>query len=532
MKYNKFAISIFLGTTVLSTQTFGASIILGPGTVISAPNIELSAPNINIDPSVQIESDNLTINGENYSSSEAYKENVELRNLEDTIESQYSLSESDKKAWLQYTDKILAANPELQKLSNELEQISSNTNLSKEEQNNKSKPIIQQIFANNSYSQVRIQPANQENLKLTLKTIEHARELSEDNQLIAPFVKDELQELQNHIEAYLITDFTNKTVSEIPEVQKSDSYITESLIDSSMITRGIIDSRIGNFTGISSGEGIANTYGVWAKGMFSKGSQKSFKNNSGYKFDQKGFTIGADIGDESMFGVAYSYLKGNVKNKDNKSNKSDADTHAISLYGQFSITNEIFASGQTQFGFSQINKKRATGDLANNVATAKPKAKAMAGKIEIGYIFSDDQAIHIMPTLGVSYTNAQVNGYTEKGDGLNRTVGKRTSNRTSAIANISAKYIAKTGNMQIIPELHAGIDYAVSSKNTGTKVKIIDGIEPIVTPSEKLTKAFYIVGFGLQGIKSDKYEISAGYDMGFAKKFQSHTGTLKLRINI
>jgi outer membrane autotransporter protein len=78
--------------------------------------------------------------------------------------------------------------------------------------------------------------------------------------------------------------------------------------------------------------------------------------------------------------------------------------------------------------------------------------------------------------------------------------------------------------------MHAGIDYAFSSQNSGTKVKIIDGIEPIVTPSEKLTKAFYIVGAGVQAIQSDNYEISAGYDMGFAKKFQSHTGTLKLRV--
>ena len=42
-------------------------------------------------------------------------------------------------------------------------------------------------------------------------------------------------------------------------------------------------------------------------------TQKSLKNSSGYKFDQKGFTVGADIGDESMVGIAYSYLKGNVK---------------------------------------------------------------------------------------------------------------------------------------------------------------------------------------------------------------------------
>ena len=28
------------------------------------------------------------------------------------------------------------------------------------------------------------------------------------------------------------------------------------------------------------------------------------------------------------------------------------------------------------------------------------------------------------------------------------------------------------------------------------------------------------------------YEISGGYDFGFAKKFQSHTGTIKLKVNL
>lgn len=381
-------------------------------------------------------------------------------------------------------------------------------------------------------SKIRIHPTVQEDLKLKLKRVEHAKELSKDNKHIDAFAKEKLEELRNDIEKYLVTDFTDKKAKDLPEVQKSDSSVTESLINSSMVTRDVIDSRMGDVTGISSGDDYGNTYGVWARGMFSQGSQKAVKNSAGYKFDQKGFTVGADIGDESMVGIAYSYLKGTVKDKGTKSNKSDADTHAISLYGRYAITNEIFASGQTQLGFSKIKKKRATGDIANNIATAKPKGKTMAGKIELGYDFSYDPAIHIIPTLGFSYTNAEVNGYTERGDGLNRSVGKRKSSRSSGIANVAAKYIITTGSTQIIPELRVGVDYAFDSKNSGTKVKIIDGIEPIVTPSEKLTKAFYIVGAGVQAIQSDNYEFSAGYDMGFAKKFQSHTGTLKVRVKL
>jgi hypothetical protein len=162
--------------------------------------------------------------------------------------------------------------------------------------------INQQIFANDTYSQFRVHPTNQEILKLRLKGVEHARDLSKDNKRIDAFAKEELEELKNDLEEYLVTDFSNKEAKDLPEIQKSDSSVTESLINSSMVTRGIIDSRMGNVTGISSGDDYGNTYGVWARGMFSQGSQKAVKNSAGYKFDQKGFTVGADIGDEWVFG--------------------------------------------------------------------------------------------------------------------------------------------------------------------------------------------------------------------------------------
>ena len=88
------------------------------------------------------------------------------------------------------------------------------------------------------------------------------------------------------------------------------------------------------------------------------------------------------------------------------------------------------------------------------------------------------------------------------------------------------------GSMKVIPEVHAAIDYAFSSKNSDTKVKLIDGIDAIATPSEKLAKGYYNVGTSVKAVQSDMYEISAGYDLGIAKKFQSHTGTLKLRVNL
>ncbi len=71
----------------------------------------------------------------------------------------------------------------------------------------------------------------------------------------------------------------------------------------------------------------------------------------------------------------------------------------------------------------------------------------------------------------------------------------------------------------IASKAEIGCNYAFSSKNSDTKVKLVDGIDAIATPSEKLTKGYYNVGTSVKAVQSDMYEISAGYDLGIAKKF-------------
>ena len=298
-----------------------------------------------------------------------------------------------------------------------------------------------------------------------------------------------------------------------------------------VISRGVVDSRISGFSAVSAGD-LMQTYGVWAQGSMSRGTQKAYGNAPGYKLDQKGITIGADTGDETLLGLAYSFFMNDIKNKANTSNKEDIKSHMVTVYGKFDVTNEVFVSGQGQYGKSNIKKKRATGDLANNIASAKTNATSMAAKLEVGYDYEVAPHTYLVPTIGASYANVEIKGYKETGSGLNRSVAKRTTTRTSGLAGITAKYVADMDSMKVVPEMHANVDYAFNTKNSATSVTIINGIDAIATPSEKISKGFYTFGGSVKGIQSDMYEISVGYDLGLAKKFQSHTGTLKLRVNL
>ncbi|MDP5020768.1 MAG: autotransporter domain-containing protein, partial [Rickettsiaceae bacterium] len=386
------------------------------------------------------------------------------------------------------------------------------------------------IAALEGFQSIRVLKENQEILKNRIDQIAEARK-AENNNALSGQAERQLDLLKAEINKYLITNVTAANIKNLPAVQASDSAVSEGLVDGVRALGTVIGGRVAAVgLGTNAGD-LLESYGVWIKGNYTKGTQKSHGVNPGYKFDQTGVTIGADTGDESMLGIAYSYSMSDIKNKTNSSTKDDIQSHTGTIYGTFAVTNEAFITGQAHYGLSKIKKKRATGDINNTIATAKPKATTFGARAEVGYLYAIDPNIHIVPTIGVSHVDVKVDGYTEK-NGLSRTIAKRKTTRTSGIASVSAKYLSDMGSMKLVPEVHANIDYAFNSKNSNTQVTLITGIDPIATPAQKLTKGYYNVGTSIKAIQADMYEISGGYDFGFAKKFQSHTGSLKLRINL
>lgn len=424
-------------------------------------------------------------------------------------------------------DKLASENPDIRTLLSERNTLLNAVTLSPE-QAARLDSVSKQVGSLKEFVELRNAKETQENLKQRITQIEQAASSKENDALKIKALAD-LNELKRNIDRYLLRDV--KDTTKVPDIQKSDSAVSEGLMNSLVISRGVVDSRIGGFSAVSAGD-LMQTYGVWAQGSMSRGTQKAYGNAPGYKLDQKGVTIGADTGDETLLGVAYSFFMNDIKNKANSSNKEDVKSHIITVYGKFDVTNEVFVSGQGQYGKSNIKKKRATGDLANNIASAKTKADSMAAKLEVGYDYEVAPQVHLIPTVGASYANISVKGYKESGKGLNRSVAKRTTTRTSGLAGITAKYVADMGSMKVIPEIHANVDYAFNTKNSATSVTIINGIDAIATPAQKISKGFYKIGGSVKGIQADMYEISAGYDLGLAKKFQSHTGTLKLKVNL
>lgn len=448
--------------------------------------------------------------------------------LEEGIASFRSEAQAQK-AFKQTDSRVNQVDTQIKALNDQIKALETKINAGQSDLQSQLNQTREQLFNSDQIKALRKTSETQEELKTIVKAIQ--ANFNSSNRLVKTSALDLLNDLKNSQGLYL-ADASKVAVSDLPQVQKPDTQTTGALLNSSLTTNAVLSERISGFSGIASGDDTVKAYGAWAKGTYSKGQQQAFKADPGYDFSQMGVTIGADIGDESLIGAAYSFFKNEVKSKSNASTKDKIDTHVGNIYGMYAINPQVFVSGQAGYGFSKIDKRRVTGDLNNNIATAKPDAHTISGKAEVGYAVAVTEVVSVVPTVGISYSKVEVKGYTEKGNGLNRKVGKRHSERTSALGGASVKYLAELDNMKVVPELHANVDYAFSTKNSATTITLVDGLAPLVTPSEKISKAYYNVGTSVKVVASDAIDVSAGYDLGLSKKFMSHTGALKLRIKL
>lgn len=344
-------------------------------------------------------------------------------------------------------------------------------------------------------------------------------------------VDDGKEELKEILDYYRDEVKNAKNVKDINSTFTPDNYTTHAVMATNDANRSTIDTRLSGFnSGVAAGE-MFQKFGAWIKGTMSRGEQKTFALEPGYKFDQAGVTIGVDAGDEFVIGAAYSLFNNNVKSVKANDTKEKATTHIATIYGGADF-GSFYVNGQVQGGFSNINKDRYSGDLDNHVAKGKTKAVTYGGKVEAGYnyVVPGSDAM-ITPSLAVSHNDVKVKGYKETGKGLNRKIGNRSSSMTEGTVGLTTKYRINTGGMVVVPELHAFASQAINAKNSATKIYLVDGIDPIVTPGQKLTKTHYKLGAAVNVYAQDSIEASVGYDYGMAKKFQSHTGAVKLRVD-
>ncbi len=301
-----------------------------------------------------------------------------------------------------------------------------------------------------------------------------------------------------------------------------------------------VSSSDPNIIGVSAGDEI-HKYGAWVSPFYGTSRQKSRSGQPGYKSSYYGGVVGVDslINDRTALGLAFSYIKTDIKHRDqNSGDRTKADSFILSGYGTYEITKEWFVQSVATIGRSKIkNREIRTEFGATNIASAYYNITSWGAELLTGYNQKVTKNMMVSPLFGLEFN--RINGFSYRETGTNTQnlrVKHKAKNQLEAIigARISGVHAfdIKQKHVTFVPEVHGNVRYGLINNKLSVDIRQ-DGVNTpaLVRRTAKQVRLVYNVGGSITAKHNDKWEYSIGYDARLADKYIAHQGTLKLRVN-
>ncbi|WP_341789927.1 autotransporter domain-containing protein [Rickettsia endosymbiont of Polydrusus tereticollis] len=273
--------------------------------------------------------------------------------------------------------------------------------------------------------------------------------------------------------------------------------------------------------------------GIWINGLYSINKHGIWQDIPGYKGRTDGVTIGADTGfnDNDLFGIAYSNTHSNLKYNKNY-DKVNIDGHAFSLYGLKELKKNFSLQALATISHNYVKNKILYSD---NHITGKYRNTSLSFGTLLNYRYQAKRGMNIIPHIGLRYGHTKDGSYKEHDIGTQHlTVAGKSRQLWTGIIGGRILFAPKniSNSITLIPTLHGSIEKHFNSKNTAVNTTITwkdKKLEEIIT-LPKQPKIGYNIGAGIVAKKSN-VTISMEYNCRLHKKYQSHQGMAKLKIN-
>ncbi|WP_342225275.1 autotransporter outer membrane beta-barrel domain-containing protein [Rickettsia endosymbiont of Urophora cardui] len=282
-------------------------------------------------------------------------------------------------------------------------------------------------------------------------------------------------------------------------------------------------------------------YSVWSSGAFGSAKQKASNTLHGYRSKILGGTIGADINFENdlLVGSSFSKIRSNIKHASQKVTKK-LNTYIASFYGSSLVKGNLTFGVIGSAGFSP-----------------KPRSKLLSLESHLHYKIALPQNVTLIPHIGFKYEYERSKTYQEQIGGnvsiarakksyqaISGEIGSRVifapikldANGTSNIT--LSKTTAST--ISITPTAHFSVERRIGSRGVNSPYHLtyqgnggvgqeIGASTLSINPQHQKTS--FNTGIGLiASLKNIKLELL--YDHTRQKRFKSHQGVLKLKVNL
>ncbi len=162
-------------------------------------------------------------------------------------------------------------------------------------------------------------------------------------------------------------------------------------------------------------------FGFYIIGSIGNGDKDETDNESGFDFDTKGITAGADfrVSDKLVLGAAVGYANTDV-DIDNNGGDVDSDSYSYSGYGTFFTSERSYIDGIFSYGSIDYNTLRNV-DYTVNSTTIRRGAKSdtdgtqLSFSLGTGYEFTNQRGFTSEIFGRVNYVTSEVDAYQEQG---------------------------------------------------------------------------------------------------------------------
>jgi len=279
---------------------------------------------------------------------------------------------------------------------------------------------------------------------------------------------------------------------------------------------------------------------VWGKGIYRNTNHDTSGGYNGFVNNTYGTALGGDyeLSDNWKVGLSLANLE-NGSNVKQSPDKTNGNSTLAALYGTYTHSiNKVdaFATLGVLGGYDSFSSKRT---VSNSGVTSEAKADSTAYQsgtmAQVGVKAPVNKNWNIMPKLGISYINVDVNGYGEKNGGLAginvNDYSFGTLKTSEGVSVYNKNGFTMLDDVKVLPRADVSIsqEYAATGRN-------VDGSfstgSPFSTRLDNSDNKFISTGFGADFIISDtltgylNYEHSFGSDesrddakLGISKKF-------------
>ncbi|HJD62306.1 MAG TPA: autotransporter domain-containing protein [Rickettsia endosymbiont of Degeeriella rufa] len=357
--------------------------------------------------------------------------------------------------------------------------------------------------------------------------LEYSKPLKKIDAITTIPLPQAVEEVKKSVAA--IAPTTNQQIQTVQKVTK-DSIFTR--LDSIAVVKINED----NNAGIAAGDEESPVKrGLWMRTMYGVNNQGRVNNINGYRGINKGGTVGFDVEiDNNIIGIAYSNVHSVFKFKNNNNNdKEIIKSHIVSIYGQKELPKNFVLQGLVAASKHFIKNK--TTYLFNNTkfkSNVKHRNHSYNAEALLNYNYLAKNNIVITPNIGLRYGKSRDGVYNETGISIQEiALATKENNILSGIIGAKTKIPLKNNNLGLT--LHSSIEHNFNEKTQRVNRTIqIQGnkfTQNHIIP--KQAKTAYNLGGGIIGSVKNTI-ISLDYNYYLNKRYHSHQGSIKLKVNL